>query len=254
MKKEVDRKRYSVLDIVMLLIIGSVFVAVGVAVLTNIIVSALRPPRASYNAAIIILVLIFGLLPIVFGSIPLVMSGKQIYGWIRLNKAKKSGFETTARINDYKIVSHSKRGNMNKRYALTLSYSVDGISKKFTTDYIFDINEFRYLRKLDKIKVKVDGNFVAVTEPFTEDIYKLDPKYEIELAFYKQKPVAKVMKIWRILCSIALAWLFIGIVLTIVLNNGIYFLTGVIALLASNIPFAIIFAVFLIKWLKGKRK
>lgn len=251
MKKEVHRKRYSVSTIVMLLTAGIIFVAIGIAVPVSIMIAS--APKDFANGYILIPIIFFGLIPIAVGTVPLVMGVKQIYGWVRLNKAKKSSIETTATITDYKIVSHSKGGNLNKRYALTLSYTLNDNNKTFTTDYLFDINEFRYLKKLDKIRIKIDGSFVAVTEPFTEDIYKLDARYEIETAFFKQKPVAKTLKIWRILCVIAIAFLIVAIVLTTILEQGIYVLIGVILLFSVNLPVAIVIAVYLIKWIRRKR-
>ncbi len=176
----------------MLLTAGIIFVAIGIAVPVSIMIAS--APKDFANGYILIPIIFFGLIPIAVDTVPLVMGVKQIYGWVRLNKAKKSSIETTATITDYKIVSHSKGGNLNKGYALTLSYTLNDNNKTFTTDYLFDINEFRYLKKLDKIRIKIDGNFVAVNQPFTEDIYKLDARYEIETAFFKQKPVAKTLK------------------------------------------------------------
>lgn len=254
MKKEVYRKRYSVVTVVMLLAGGGVFIALGIGVAVALISSLVRGPRTSQDAYVIIPLLLFVVLPIALGTFTFVLGGRQVYSWVRINRAIKYGLETTAVIKDYKVVSHSKSGTMNKRYALTLSYKAGDGTKTFTTDYLFDINEFKHLRKLNKIQVKVDGNFVAVTEPFTEDVYKLDSRYEIETAFFKQKPVAKILRVWRIICLIAIAWLFISIVLTTLLKNGTYLLTGVIILLAVNLPVAIILAVYLIMWINGKRQ
>ena len=246
------RKRYSIVDIVMLTVGGCIFIAVGIGVLIAIISSAVRADKGSVDISIAVPIIAFGLFPIVMGSIPLAMTIKQIYHIVREKKANKSELETTAKIADYKIVSYN--GMKNKRYALKLAYYINGEKKTFTTEYLYDINEFRYLKSLSQIKVKVDGNFVAITETFSEDIYKIDPKYEIEYAFYEQSTVKKSLRIWRILCSIALVLLVVSIVLTTVLQDGIYLIIGVILLVAVNIPFAIIIAVCLIKWIKGKRK
>ena len=224
----------------------------GIGVIVAVFSSVVR--AGSFYPSYLIPIFLFGLLPIGFGTLALVLGIRDIYHWAKLNQTKKSAVETTAKIIDYKVVSHGKSSNINKRYALKLAYKFNDENKTFTTDYLYDINEFRYLKSLAEIKIKVGNNFVAVAEPFTKEIYKLDSKYGIELAFYKQKPVATCLRVWRVLCIIAIVFLFVSIVLTTVLKNGIYLIIGVSFLLAVNIPTAIIIAVFLIKWFKRKRK
>lgn len=238
----------------MLSIGGLIFMALAIGILVKIIESCIKFGAAAFNWFLIVPILLFVLLPMALASVALFLAGKEAYHWIRESKAKKSskGIETTARIIDYKVVAHKR--NVNKRYALVLAYEQDGKQKTFTTHYIFDINEYRYLKTLEKIKIKVDKNFVAVTEAFTEDIYELDPKYEIELDFYKQKPVAITLKVWRITCIIAIIFLFVSIVLTTVLNNGLFLIIGVSILFAVNMPVAIILAVYLIRWIWGNDK
>lgn len=246
-----DRRRHSIGTSVILLIAGCIFIALGIGVLIALVSSLITADKSTINIAIVVPIILFVILPIAFGVIPLVMAIKQIYYIVREKKANKSDIETTARIYDYKIVSY--KGIQNKRFALKLVYNLNG-EKKFTTDYLFDINEFKYLQSLGQIKIKVDGNFVTVTEPFPEDIYKVDSVYGIPLEFYEQGIVKKGLFTWRILCPIAIVWLIISIVLTTVLHNGIYLITGVIILFVTNFPIAIILAIYFIIWLKRKRK
>ncbi len=248
MSKEVERKHYSILTVVMLSICGTIFVALGIGVFVNIIISFVKT-KAAFEAFVIVPILLFCVLPIALGSVALFLASKEAYHWIKENRTKKKGIETTAQIIDCKIVYHN--GMRNKRYALVLSYEENGETKTFTTNYIFDINEYKYLKSLDRVKIKVNKNFVTVVEKFTKDIYKLDAKYGIELEFYKQKPVAKTLTVWRICCITALVLLVVSIVLTTTLKTGIYLIIGVCLLLAANLPFAIILAVYLIKWIWG---
>ena len=228
-------------------IVGLVFIAVAIGVLVNLIISCVKSP-ASIGWSVLVPFLLYFLIPMAFGCLALYFSIKEIYHAVCECKVKKSGVETTARLVDFKVVSHEN--TVNKRYALVLSYEFNGETKTFTTNYIFEINEFTYLKSLESIKIKTDGNFVAVVEPFNEDIYKLDSRYEIELDFYKQKPVAKTLKIWRICCITAIILLFVSIILTVTLNNGLYLIIGVSLLFSANLPFAIILAICLISWFR----
>lgn len=250
MSKEVERKHYNKSTIIMLTFCGSIFFALAIGVLVNIIRSLFRTEvRVATGWFVIVPILLFVVLPMVFASIAYYNAGKEIYHWYRENKTKKQGYDTTAKIIDYKVVCY--KNTVNKRYALTLSYKDNGEIKTFTTNYIFDINEFRYLKSLDEIKIRVNGDFATVVEPFTEDIYKLDSKYEIENDFYRQKKVFITLKIWRWTSIPAVIFLFVSIVLTCVFNKGIYFMIGAILLVGVNIPIMIAMAIFLIKWIWG---
>lgn len=112
-----------------------------------------------------------------------------------------------AQIKDYKSTSFSNGGNLRIRYAFVLSY-VDGVENKtFTTDYSFDVSEYRYLKSLKTVKVKADGNFATICEPFPKDIYKADSVYGIEREFFKQKSVAILFRLWTILLFAAVVFL-----------------------------------------------
>ncbi len=250
MKNEVKRKHYSLSEIILLSMVGSIFVIVGISTLIEIVISIIRAKDIDIGVSIVVPILCFGLLPIALGTIALILGIKQIYGCIREKKAKNSNLETTAKIIDYKMVSH--RGNLNKRFSLVLSYEFNGEQKVFTTDYLFDINEFRYLQTLHHIKIKVDGNYVVVAEPFSEDIYKINPRYEIETAFFKQPAVKKLIYVWRIFIVITILLCIVSIILTTTLHNSLYLLTFLVLFNVIHMPFGILIAIYLIKWLKKK--
>ncbi|MDE6303038.1 MAG: hypothetical protein K2M36_05575, partial [Clostridia bacterium] len=192
---EVKRRNYSIGNIVLFLTIGGVFTALGISLLAITFDGVIKYGIAVIGAGIIMpIILILALLG--FGITALVMGGKQIYLWIRGSITLKRGKDATAKIVGHKSASFGKNANTRKRYALVLSYNNGEENKTFTTDYLFDINEFRYLSRLECIKVKIDGNFISVCEPFPKDIYKVDSTYGIELAFYKQKPVAILLRLW----------------------------------------------------------
>lgn len=243
------RKHFCFSEILFLLILGSVFIAVGLGVLIAVTVSVFRAGKVVVAA--LVPIFCFGLLPIAFGSIPLVLGIKRLRSFIGERKADRFGVESTARITDSKVVSHN--GRLNRRFAFKLSYEWNGQQKSFVTDYLYDLNEFRYLQSLKRVKIKVVGKFVAISEPFPEDIYEINPRYEIETAFFKQSAVKKIFRIWGIVVRIAVLLLIGGAVLSAVLHRAIYLIVAAILFAAANVPLAVIGAVFLIKWMKQKR-
>ncbi len=245
-----QKRRYHVGPIVLLLFCGGVFTALGVALVCITVSSIWRAPSVDVATCLMPLIFIVPLLG--FGITGLVMGFRMIRGWVKLHQTQRVGEITTARLVDYKVVAHN--GRVNKRYALVLEYYVDGSYRTFTTDYIFDINEFKYLSKLKEFKVKVNGNFVSVAEEFRADIYQLDPHYGIEMAFYQQKPVRRILTAWRICVLVGIAWLVVAIILTTTLGESLFLLSAVFLLFCGNFPFAILTAVYLIKWLTRREK
>lgn len=256
MGKNVTKRHYSKSTIVFLTIIGVVFIALAIGVLTAIIKSCIKfgfiIAILEVGWFILVPIILFVIIPFVFGMLALSIVGKNVYHWRMEIKAKRYGVETVAQIIDYKVVSYNYRSNT--RYALVLSYKDNNETKTFTTNYIFDLNEFKHLRRIKNIKVKVYKSFVVVTETFTEDVYQVDPTFHIELEFYQQKLVAITLKLWRICCLLAVAWLVVAIILTAVLNEGLYLIIAVCLLFLSNMPFAVVMAIYLIRWIWGKDK
>ena len=245
------RKPYSVSVIVVGCILGCAFIALGLGVLIALLSSVIRAGGSKETIAVIVPILFLVVCPIAFGCIPLVMAIKRIRYIRREKRAEKSGAETTAKLLDWKTVSY--RDKQNKRYALKLHYMINGEQKTFTTDYLFDINEFRYLQSRRAIQVKVYGNFVTVTEPFPDDIYTIHPRFGIETAFFEQGRVQTTLRVFRICFAVALTLLLAAIVCTVVLHNGKYLIVAAILFVAVSTLFAIILAVFFFRWTKRKR-
>ncbi len=245
---EVKKRNYSIMTIAVLLIIGSIFMALGIAI-SVIIIAGLINTGITHIGAGIIMPILLVLALIGFGITALVMGGKQIYLWIKELKTKKYGRDGTAQIIDYRSASFSEKINTRIRYALVLLYKDGGENKKFTTDYLYDINEFRYLKGLESIKIKINESFVTINEPFSRDIYKLDSTYGIEIAFYKQKPVATLFRLWRILFLISIVFFIVSIIV----KNGDLTKVAIILLFTVHFPFVIPLAVYLIIWIKRKK-
>lgn len=234
---------------ILLFITGSIFTAIGIAMLVITVKGLIT--AGDFNiigwGIIMPIILIFALLG--FGITALTMGGKRLYLRIKQSKTYSRGKEVTAQIVDFKSASFSKDHNTRIRYALVLVYNDDGENKIFTTDYLYDVNEFRYLKELDGIKVKIDCNFAAVCEPFPKEIYKVDSTYGIEKEFYKQKPVAIIFRLWIIFFIAALAFL----ITSFFIRNSAITLAAIITVFSVHFPFVIPLAVYLIKWFARKK-
>ncbi len=249
MSKEVKRRRYCVSEIALQLTVGGIFTALGIAISVNAIKGLIKYGTISDLGPAIILPIIIILALMGFGMTALIMGGKQIYLWIRENRTREKGIESLARIIDYKRASFGKRTNTNIRYALVLSYNDGGVDKTFTTDYLFDINEFRYLKELEEVKIKIDGNFVIVSEKFTEEIYKLDSVYGIERAFFKQKFVKILLRVFGILLFASIIFL----IASMLLENGTLVKAAMITFGVVNFGCIVPLAVSLIRWMMRKK-
>lgn len=242
-------KKSSLSSCILPLICGSVFTALGIAILVIVFKGIIQEGIGIIGVGIIMpIILILALLG--FGITALTMGGKSAYSRIKQSRTYNVGAISTAQIIDYKSANFGRRSNTCKRYALVLSYNDCGENKTFTTDYLFDVNEFKYLRKLKDIRVKINKNFVIVNEEFPKDIYEVDSTYGIEIAFYKQKPVALLMRLWRIFFFIALLFLIVSFII----KNSDVTLLAITLLFAIHFPFVIPLAIYLIKWLRRKGK
>lgn len=234
---------------IILFVIGSVFTALGIALLVITIKGLVSAGDLSMIGWGIIMPIILILALLGFGTAALAIGGKQIGSRIRQSRTYLRGRDGTAQIIDSKSASFRKGGNNRKRYALVLAYCDGNEDKIFTTDYLFDVNEYKYLKKLDSIKVKINGNFVTVCEPFPEDIYKVDSTFGIEIAFFKQKPVAILLRLWMLFLIVAVVFLIVSFFI----KNSTVTLAAIIVLFSVHFPFVIPLAILLIKWIRRKK-
>lgn len=233
---------------IILLISGGIFAAIGLGLIVIATKEIVKSGIGTIGAGIIFPI-IFILAFLGVGITALTFGGKQIYLRIRQSRTYVHGKEVIAKVVDYKSASFGKDHNTRIRYALVLAYDEDGEDKIFTTDYLYDVNEFRYLSGLGSINVKVDGNFVAVVEPFPKDIYKVDSTWGIDVAFFKQKPVAILMRLWIIFFIAAIIFLIASFFIKV--SN--ITMAAVIILFTVHFPFAIPLSIYLIRWFMGKK-
>lgn len=229
---------------ILLFTVGSIFTAIGIAILLITIKGIITAGDFSLIGWGIIMPIILILALLGFGITALIMGGRRLYLRIRQSIAYGRGKEGIAKVVDYKSTSFDSGGNIRIRYALILTYN-----ETFTTDYLFDVNERKYLQKLGKIKVKKDGDFITVCEPFPQDIYKVDSVYGIEMTFYRQKPVAILLLLWVIFIFAAFSFLIVSFII----RNSAVTESAIITLFAVNFLFAIPLAVLFIKWINRRK-
>ena len=239
-----SNKKSSLSSGILLFAAGGIFTAIGVALFVMTIKGVAEYGISEIGTGII-MPIIFMLAFFGFGITALTMGGKQIYLRIRQRITYDRGREVIAQMEDYKSASFGKGHNLRIRYALVLVYNEDGENKTFTTDYLYDVNEFGYLKELDCIKIKVDNNFVAVCESFPKDIYTVDSTYGIETAFFKQKPVTVLLRLWAIFFIAAIVFLIVSFFV----GNRAITLVAIIIIFSVHFPFVIPLAIYLIKWL-----
>ena len=156
--------------------LGIVITAIGIAVMVMRIKDIISYNNSESEAVTqIILSLVF----VGFGIFFIVLGSKNFYLRILQSKTFRLGKEVTAKITDYKSMSPREGRNTCIRFAFVLFYN-DGISDKtFTTDYMYDVNEYNYLMRFEKVKIKFYNDFATICEPFPKDIYKVDSNYGI---------------------------------------------------------------------------
>lgn len=243
-----ENRKTSLSTGIFLLTIGGIFTALGIAFTVIVIKGLIKEGFRDIGAGILMpTAMILALLG--FGTTALVMGGKQVYLRIKQSRTFRRGEYSTAKMVDYKRASFDKGGNTRFRYALVLSYKVGGENKTFTTDYLFDVNEFKYLKTLDRIKIRTNGNFAVVCENFPKNIYKVDSYYGIELAFFRQKPVAVLLRLWLVFFLAA----FIFLIASFFIKNSAVSTAAITVLFAVHFPFVIPLAIYLIKWFCRKK-
>lgn len=248
-KMKKSNRRTPLYDGIILLSLGLFVTALGIALLIISIKDSISNDNSKLVAQIIVSLVVVGL-----GIIPIVFSGKKIYLRIRQSKTQKTGKETTAKITDYRTTGGRTVGGAGEgrmlpiRYAFILSYN-DGVTDKtFMTDFIYDINEYEYLMKLNKVKINFNGDFAIISEPFPKDIYKVDSRYGIDSKFFKQKKIKIMFSLWAILFVAALSFL----IASIILENETAILASIILLPNMNVPFMVALAIYLVKWYTKK--
>ncbi|MDE5616183.1 MAG: hypothetical protein K2I78_00175 [Clostridia bacterium] len=242
----INRGQYNIGKIVMLTFVGGVFVALGIAIIINI-VSDLK--AAQFVKAVILVPIGMGLLLCVFGGVALFLAWKDVYHWVKKRITKKRGVEGFAVITDsYSISEGGKTGmNINRYYGFVLTYEINGAQKTFKTDPTFEINEYNYLKSLEQVKIKIYKDYVVINEEFRYGIYTKDSYTGLDKKYFKDKPYSTIVKL---MSWFAIVWIVLFIVmfaLTVTLKNSAFVIIAFSILPLVIIPLGIIYAVYFFK-------
>lgn len=157
----------------------------------------------------------------------------------------QEGKDGVCHITDRKV-RYINNKRWNRRYALIVEYVEDGIKKTFTTGYEYLAVEYRYLLGLSQIKCKFKGKFLFITETIPQQVYKNLTVYGIDNSKFRRVLII----IWQIMGYVGAVLLFIGIVLTILFENSLYLIVGVLCLFIPTGICAFIWGLhFLVKFL-----
>ena len=246
-KTVINRGRYSVVKIVMLSFGGGVFVALGVALVVREIESLIKNAQTvkpSFGGVILFTVLT--LMLFVFGGMPLYIALRDVYHWVMTSITKKRGEISYATIVDSRCISQGGKAgpNINLSYAFELLYEKDGEKKIGKTDTVYDINEYKYLKSLPQVRIKIYKNYVVIDEEFRYEIYKLNSRYGIDKKYFVEKPFSTILNVWRIVCILSIISFFVLFALTIALKVNAYAFVGFTLLSISNLVMGIIYAVY----------
>ncbi|MDE5546147.1 MAG: hypothetical protein K2I88_01650, partial [Anaeroplasmataceae bacterium] len=159
------------------------------------------------------------------------------------------GKDGTCQIVDYRTVMYNKK-KWNIRYALIVQYYEDNIMKTYKTGYDFLEVEYQYLISLEKIKCKFKNNSLIITEQIPDKIYENLTVYGIDNSKFRRVFIV----VWQIIGWIGALLLLAGIVGTILTEDSLYIILGVLCLFIPTTICALIFGIhFLVTFLiKGE--
>lgn len=169
--------------------------------------------------------------------------------YFKFKRIIQNGKAGTGQIVDYRTVMYNKK-KWNIRYALIVQYYEDNITKTAKTGFDFLEAEYQYLISLDKIKCKFIDDSLIITEQIPDKIYENLTVYGRDNSKFRRVFII----VWQIIGWIGALLVFAGIVGTILTEDSLYLIIGVLCLFIPTAICAIIFGIhFLVTFLiKGE--
>ena len=170
-------------------------------------------------------------------------------GYFKFKKIAQNGTDGTCQIIDYKKVMYNKK-KWNVRYALIVQYYENNVLKTYKTGYDFLAVEYQYLVGLDKIKCKFNDKLLMITEKIPDKIYENLTVYGIDNSKFRRILIV----VWQIIGHIGALLMLGGIVGTILTEDSLYLILGVLCLFIPTTICALIFGIhFLVTvFIKGE--
>lgn len=255
-KTVVHRRQYSIGDVIGLTLFGCGFSAIGIGLLVmeiKILMEVLRGETPFGAQYIFMSLLVLGFLGGGIGA--LVWGWKGVYHWRKKRLARKYGDDGFAIIVNSHWHSEGKNDDSFHltfvRYGFDLVYKKDGEVKTFKTDEVYDVNEYEYLKSLDKVKIKIYKNYVAIDEDFLYEIYKKDSVHGVDKKYFTEKPFSTIYKAMMISTIIAVVAFIALFALTIILHNNLFVFIGIGLIFLGIFPFGM---AYLYYYFKDKKK
>lgn len=217
------------LSTILMLLVSLFFLALGITLLINLIVDAVKTGKFAAVG------LIMTLPCLGFGIGFFVMSIKAFIRYIKGKLALSYGEEGFCSIIGTKVVAINYRGN--HWFALQLKYTVREEEKTFTTDYLFHPDEVTHLNKLKQISMIERKGFVVITESFSKDLYQT--VMGIPKEYIKEKPYSTLINLMAFFSFLGL----LVLVLEFIFQNRICLVIGIGLLAIPNIILGIIYAI-----------
>ncbi len=157
--------------------------------------------------------------------------------YVKFKNIMQYGRAGTCQIVDYKTVIKNKKWNI--RFALILKYYENHQQKTYKTGYDYLGVEYRYLSSLEEIQCKIKDNKVLITEKIPDEIYENLTVYGIEPSKFRRHFII----LWQYIGWIGAVLLLAGIVATILAEDSLYLIIGVLCLFIPTTICAFIFGI-----------
>lgn len=194
--------------------------------------------QAHRSDRIVMAVIVAGGLVLVMAIVVFVRNIKYCLTYQKYNKVMQYGTDIECTLFDFKQIKYNNK-KWNTKFALVLHYFYNGVERSYTTGYDFYEAEYEYLKGLKDIKCRILNDTLFVTETIPEKIYKDLTTYgKIESKF-----VRIFIKVWYVIGAVSVAFVLVGIALTIAMTNNLYLIIGVASCFGVNLLCGIVYAV-----------
>ncbi|MDE7264394.1 MAG: hypothetical protein K2N64_07015 [Anaeroplasmataceae bacterium] len=205
-----------------------------VMIITFLLILSNGNIKEKYIVAILAVMVL--LMPIFL--VGMIANTKYCLKYFKLKKVEQFGTNGVCQIVDFKTMTYNKK-RWNIRYALIVKYYENNIVKTYKTGYDFLEVEYHYLVSLDKIKCKFKDNLFLITENIPDKVYENLTIYGIENSKFRRVFIV----IWQIIGGIGAMLMLAGLIGTILTEDSLYLILGILCLFIPTAICAIIFGI-----------
>lgn len=176
------------------------------------------------------------LMPIFIGSA--IGNTKHFLNYFKYKKVEQFGTDGVCHIVDFQKMKYNNK-KWDVRYSLVVKYYDYGIEKTYKTGYDYVAEEYKYLKSLPELKCKYIDKLLIITEKIPDNIYE----NLTVIGKVKSKFLRTFIVVWQIIGWIGAALVLAGIFATLVTQNSMYLIAGVLCLFIPNLICGIIYAI-----------